>query len=862
MRHPPFGPRPAGRDLQHRAPPSGTPQTVPLQKLQVPLRGGDSSWGPERRDSSRSNGPDERAVRRGTVHPLPFSCPTPGVALCRSFSATLAVFLLIDPFLLMLRFGCLLALLAFSSTTLAQDAEVPVERVVLFSSGVGFFQHGGSVAGDADAVLRFTEEQLNDVLKSLVVEDLSGGRVEAVVYPSQAPVERTLRAFAIDLTRGSSLPDVLRQLAGAEVEVVTPGGAVRGVVIGVEGQPRMMGDGAATVPVLSLATEAGLRTVRLDTAEAVRIVDPALRAELDGALRAIAEARAGSGGKPVRLVFSGSGQRHVRFAYVVEAPVWKTSYRLVLPEEAEGRAELQGWAIVENQTDSDWDGITLSLVSGRPISFVQDLYSPLYVERPRVGVQAGTPSAQPRVYEEGVAAGTITGRVVDEDGDALPGASVRVEGTQMGAATNTQGQFRIGGVPVGSYTLVASFVGYEPQTARVRLAGRGARVDFRLSSGARELSEVAVMGLSTRRAPDLDLNTRGGQDEDVDYYVDGLRVAPDVDVTRSVQAAAEGGDVGELFEYTIPAVSLPRQRSAMLPIVTAGVRVERVSLYGPGAPERHPMRGFRLTNTTDLHLAAGPATLFEDGTYAGDAQLPDLPPRRERFAAYAVDLDVVVTQDLVASGEGEVISGKIVDGVLELERRFVTERSYTVENKGDRRKTVVIEHPQRGNAEIVRPEPFELTGGLARFRVEVRPGDAETLVVREEQLQTQVVVLGDMVRRDPDRLAAFVRGGRLPAEVRAALDEAVARQRALARAERELEQTERRLNGLDEEQARIRQNLRTVPEDRGFYREQLQKLEAVEREIERLREEAAERRQRFEELQEALAEYLEGLNVG
>ncbi|HEX8298703.1 MAG TPA: hypothetical protein VF594_06025, partial [Rubricoccaceae bacterium] len=254
-------------------------------------------------------------------------------------------------------------------------ADVPVERVILFTSGVGYFEHAGRVAGDAEVTLQFDESALNDVLKSLLVEDPQG-RVAGVVYPSQAPVERTLRSFAIDLSGAPDLASILQQARGAEVFVDAPGGTIRGTILAVGTEPPAE-RGQAPERTLTLATAGGLATVRLSDARRISFVDAALQAEIDGALAALAEARGGQR-KPVRIQFRGGGPRRVRMGYVVEAPVWRTSYRLVLPETGEAEGTLQGWALVENPTESDWSGVDLTLVSGRPVSFQTDLYTPRY----------------------------------------------------------------------------------------------------------------------------------------------------------------------------------------------------------------------------------------------------------------------------------------------------------------------------------------------------------------------------------------------------------------------------------------------------------------------------------------------------
>ena len=305
----------------------------------------------------------------------------------------------------------------------AADAQtsVPVKEVVLFSSGVGYFEHFGSVNGNAETVLRFKTEQINDILKSLVLEDMDGGKVAAVTYPSQGPLARTLKSFQIDLTSNPPLAELLNQLRGAQVSVTQSQGLpnVDGTVMGVEKQQRAAGEAGrpqlVDVWVVNLVNDGGIQPIELAKVSGVKIQDPELRKELAAALGALSQAR-DKDKKPVEIHFGGNGDRRVRIGYVVETPVWKTSYRLVFDKVDAGvngggggggaaspGGKMQGWAIVENQTDSDWADVELSLVSGRPISFIQDLYRPLYIPRPVVQPQLYA-SLRPQTYDAGVEA--------------------------------------------------------------------------------------------------------------------------------------------------------------------------------------------------------------------------------------------------------------------------------------------------------------------------------------------------------------------------------------------------------------------------------------------------------------------------
>ncbi|MCS6970454.1 MAG: hypothetical protein NZ552_05545 [Planctomycetes bacterium] len=289
--------------------------------------------------------------------------------------------------------------LLLCSALLGAGEALPVRAVTLSTSGVGWFEHAATIDGEAEAELRFRARQINDVLKSLVLQDLGGGTISAVSYPSQEPLERRLRSFQVDISGNPSLPELLNQLRGARVAVNVGDASLEGVILGCEARQRVSGDQSETQWFLNLLVEGAIRPLPVAELRQLRPLDERLREELAKALAALASAR-DQERTPLRLRFSGQGKRLVRVGYVVEAPVWKASYRLLLKDG--GAAHLQGWAIVENTTESDWQEVRLTLASGRPISFVMDLYQPLYIERPVVELprQAGV---RPLAHEGGVA---------------------------------------------------------------------------------------------------------------------------------------------------------------------------------------------------------------------------------------------------------------------------------------------------------------------------------------------------------------------------------------------------------------------------------------------------------------------------
>src|SRR3954470_2239186 len=229
-------------------------------------------------------------------------------------------------------------------------ALLPLSHVVLFSSGVGYFQREGEIDGAARVDMSFPATDVNDLIKSMVLQDTGGGKVATINYDSQDPIERTLKTFALDLTANPSLGQLLNQARGEKVEVTLQqstggaGGALTGVVLGMESQRQPHGkDQAIDVDVLNLLCAEGLRSVKLADVLRVRFLNPTLDAELHRALEAIAGGRAHQK-KSVSLSFKGEGKRPVKIGYVVESPLWKTTYRLVLGPD--GKAVLQGWGLV------------------------------------------------------------------------------------------------------------------------------------------------------------------------------------------------------------------------------------------------------------------------------------------------------------------------------------------------------------------------------------------------------------------------------------------------------------------------------------------------------------------------------------
>ncbi|PYT48572.1 MAG: hypothetical protein DMG44_14310 [Acidobacteria bacterium] len=266
-----------------------------------------------------------------------------------------------------------------------EAGKLPVRRVVLYKNGVGYFEHLGRVRGSQDVHVDFTSAQLNDVLKSLTVLDLSGGKITGVDYNSEAPLARRLATLRLALGENPSMADFLGALRGARLEVRGGSGtAVTGKLLSVEQKSRVKDNGTTEWTEISLVSDSGeVRTAEVTPSTSVRIAEKDLQVEVGRYLGLIASSR-DQDLRRMTISTAGTGERNLYVSYISEVPIWKTTYRIVLPSKAEKRPLLQGWAIVDNTIGEDWNDVEVSLVAGAPHSFIQQLSQPYYGRRPVV----------------------------------------------------------------------------------------------------------------------------------------------------------------------------------------------------------------------------------------------------------------------------------------------------------------------------------------------------------------------------------------------------------------------------------------------------------------------------------------------
>ena len=258
------------------------------------------------------------------------------------------------------------------------EGDLPLKRVTLYSSGVAHYEHEGRVKGNGKIEMLFLPSQISDVLKSIFVKDPAAKNL-SINYQSEDTLKKTMQSLKIDLSENNSIFKILNSQKGAEIEVYTPS-KITGKILSVDkiedSKPDM---------ILSIAAADGVKIISLKDVQSFKFTDPQRNEDLQKALSLILEASAKER-KLISIDIEAAGERNIGLSYVMEAPIWKPSYRLDMGNTS---AAFQAWAIIDNSTDLDWKDVKLTLTSGRPVGFRQNLYEPYYTDRETIPILAG-----------------------------------------------------------------------------------------------------------------------------------------------------------------------------------------------------------------------------------------------------------------------------------------------------------------------------------------------------------------------------------------------------------------------------------------------------------------------------------------
>ncbi|HWY07574.1 MAG TPA: carboxypeptidase regulatory-like domain-containing protein [Candidatus Acidoferrales bacterium] len=751
----------------------------------------------------------------------------------------------------------------------ASPSKLPVRRVVLYKNGIGFFEHLGSVHGSQDVHIDFTSSQLNDVLNSLTVLDLSGGRITGVDYNSEAPLARRLATLRLALGEKPTQAEFLGALRGARIEVRSgTAPAITGKLLSIERKTRSSTTFTVETEEISLITDAGeVRSVDLNPATSIRILDGDLKLEVGRYLGLIAASR-DQDVRRMTLSTTGTGDRNLYVSYISEVPVWKTTYRIVLPSKPDKKPLLQGWAIVDNTVGEDWNNVELSLVAGAPHSFIQQLSEPYYSRRPVVPLPESV-QLSPQTHAATLSGGNgrLSGTVTDASGAAIAAASVRLldeNGTQLASTfTDSSGNYSFSSLPVGNYRLESQRPGFKTNVVS----------NFAVSPGENQLNSQLQVGASTQTVtvtattPTVDTSsseisvngtvipgvanrphavTGGGSGGGVGGGLYGSRsansmltLAPGVvDVARETSsAAANGQSLGDLFEYKLKdRVTLGKNQSALVPIAQTDVEAEKVSLWSGTSGSGRPLRALWVKNTSPLTLDAGSFSVLESEVFAGEGLTDTIKPGDRRLLSYATDLGLLVEASTTSQPQ-RVTRIKISKGVMIQSSELHERTLYTVRNQDDSKRTLIIEHPARVGSTLAKgnKEPDETAPGTFRFKLEISPKATASLPVEEIRVLQNSFQLTNL---DEDQIAVFIKNGSLSPSVAEPLKKIAAQKATVAKLETEMENRQKDIDRIVADQARLRENMKALKgsaEEKALLQRYTRELDQQETELDSLR---------------------------
>lgn len=628
-----------------------------------------------------------------------------------------------------------------------------ITKIVLFKHGIGFYVLRSQVTGNAKVILQFKDKEMDDILKSLFVTDLSqtGSYISSISYDASEDLDHVLKNVSIRLpTTHTLLEDFLADLKGARTDIQLSTRQVEATIVGLEYVEEIRDTLRERVPQLVVLDHASgsIQQIPFADIKSLALTSRDLREDLQFFLETIIS-RKQEDAKNIAIHCAAadagntstttSTPREIYLSYIQEAPVWKTSYRLILPGDQatadsvipKGKGFLSGWGLVENQTPNDWIDVDLTLVAGMPVTFRYPIYKPQFIQRKVVPLPTKS-SVGPHAIED-----------VVEPMESKP----------------------IGGAPGGS---MRGFDGLMAATP----------------------------------APTSSATTGGKFEETAARMKQALQ--------KSIAISTK--DMGELFEYHIAKpVSIARNQSALVPIVSADVEAKKVLLYDRDIHPLNPMACCEVTNTSPNTLESGPITLFIEDALAGEAMLPFLVKDDTRLLNYALEQAVVVHMELKV--KHQVLHGVRFSGSYVYEYHYEDRlHIYKIRNKATSAKQLYLDHPKVQYYKILNaPGDPKDTPSKWRFTVDLEPKSAVKYAIttrREISQSASLWHVDDEFLKE--KLDLYVKNEFIDARTQEGLEQIAALNAKKTRLEETRKKLEAERGQLDKDQARLRENLKVL----------------------------------------------------
>lgn len=684
------------------------------------------------------------------------------------------------------------AVLMMASGMARAASDIPVDRVILSTSGLANFIHQMPMTGNADVEFPVRFNQVDDILKSLVVFD-KGGKLGGVTLPGKKPLEQVFRDLPFTKAQLANPMLLLNAYQGAQISLKKDNNVMTGRLLQVVPESVVVDDMKVTRHRISIMSEGNIRQAVLEELTSVEFEDAKIRAEISRALAAIRE-NGTAERRMMKVALQGEGQRKVTLSYVVDAPLWKAAYRMVVPESGDKKGLMQGWAVIENMTAGDWENVDMTLVSGNPVTFRQSLYESYYVDRPEIPVQ-------------------VFGRVMP-----------RMD----------EGSLATAGV-------AESRVSPQPQ--------RGAMMKSRAVAPAMAAMEgFAMSDMAVASAPPMERDEMGGYGG-MDNMMQAANAAQSAEATTQVLfrfPARFSLKAGESMMLPFVSRDVPMERLALYqPETNAGHPLAAVEIRNDGDTGLPP--GI-LTIYEESKLLNG-------ASFVGDARVPVMASGEKRMIPYALDTKTSINRaDKSHSTEGKI---SISRGVIRTAMKTQMETVYTIKAPEKETREVVIEHPKAGgDYKIISPDPkdVEVTDSHYRIRTALKAGETKAVPVILESEGWNSYAIIDM---NAEALLGYAASSRrLDDKTRKVFEKVAAQRREVDAIDQNLRQLEQERQNVFQDQERIRLNLESLAEKSAVQQRYLEKLNQQEDRIVKIDAEkkdlSAQRVKKWQALQEMI----------
>ena len=655
------------------------------------------------------------------------------------------------------------------------ESGLDLSSIVIYRNGVGYFERQGRVDGDVLRI-KVRKDHINDLLKSLTVVHRKGGQAVSVSMPLDP--QSWANAALSTLTPGSgSLADVLDALRGTYVSLRTELSRVSGRILMVEEIHSLTGATSESPSVntdhkITLLDGSTMHVVMLSKVTGVKLEDGDLAMQFQRSL----DATAGEGmfqQVDVAIRLSGASSHEVVVSYVAPAPMWKPTYRVVLPESGKGKALLQGWAVVDNTSGEDWRNVRLSLTSGSPIAFRYDLHTPRGVERADLSEYGVSRQARVAVGETSY--------------DADEAESVAVE-EQAGYGYEFEDDAKAAGGFGPNDSADAEKQTSPPATAATRVPS---------AATGRYSSQVSRSSPAPEPEPAIAFDS----------------------LQRSTLAQTRASSVSGLTRFDISnPVTVPDGSSTMVAIINEAVDAEETFMFRPGGAgrgyESNPYRVVRFRNSSPFVLEPGPISIYAGGSFVGEGLSEAVGTGTSATIPFAVESSIMVTSSTNRTGD-EMRLIRIVRGILEVQSfaRITTTWSVRSQNKKEG-FTVLIRHTKEGsNYDLVdRPKDTEdlVNAYLIPIQVPAGKPDASVKVVEQTPSRIQLSIWDD---RSIKLLDTLLSSTSINQADRAKLEPIVGLRGEIGKIDTEIDGLREQRESLDQRAAETRRSLQAIAKD-------------------------------------------------